>query len=617
MGTNTLQTRSAGETITADFFNDFNTALQTEFVGRNASGAATSGQGLGSSTVPWGTGYFNSIVLGGDALDTTQITSPPNRIVSGATRGTSNQPNYLTANGSAATLTINGNTTNLVFDVNGSAVTCSTQITVSSLSAAPSSNNTCLVNMAEAADQETTRYWGEKVNKFTKAQISTIDTITTANPLHEHITIDTVGSEISGLVGKYAAFKINDGSSDEFFLAFVKSATELTNCTRGCFFGSDGNPINRIKFANNDTITLMKLTWIFLQNDGTTADVTYNNPVWSFDEPGSPSSGDYWYDLGNDQWKRYSGSAFVSIDRTFIGISIQDTSHCKATRSLDFYYSYKDTNTITVERTSATNCQVNNTHGNIYVYSGNLDFKIYKPEWNITTDLASTTNKDAYASESASTYYYLYFKDTGDRVISDIGPIFRADLLGEYHPNNPWRCVGVVFNNSSSNLEGLVHGSRPVYPSVVKISNRQSSGSSAGGPGNTDPTTVPWNTIEGDSWFIISLSSNEVKLEKGLYYIEWFCNGRSMETFRYSLYHTSPSIANTLQNGIGNYSAISNVAGAVDFGWHYLEVTDETIEYGIYSKCSHGSGNSSYGWGNATSFGGSEVFNLWKITKLA
>ena len=108
----------------------------------------------------WGTGYFNSIVLNGAALDATQITAPANRIVSGQSRSTSDQPSYVVANGSAATVSIKGNTTNLVFDVNGSSVTCSTDINITSLTTAPSSNNTCLVNDADAADQESTRYWG-------------------------------------------------------------------------------------------------------------------------------------------------------------------------------------------------------------------------------------------------------------------------------------------------------------------------------------------------------------------------------------------------------------------------------------------------------------------------
>ena len=454
MGTNTLQSRSSGETITADFFNDFNTALQTTVVGRNSSGAATSGQDFGSATVPWGSGYFNSIVLNGDALDPSQITSPANRITSGATRSSSNQPNFITANGSAATCVVNGNTTNLVFDINGAAVTCSTDITISSLTVAPSSNNTCLVNEPNAGDTEATRYWGEPASPFHPWN-APLATDALDEMFHkDFITVDTMGSEISGLVGKYAGFKINDGSNDEYFIAYVESATKLSKIQRGCFLGNTGLPINRIKFTNNDTITLMKLSWVFLQNDGTTTDVSYTNPIISFDQPGGPATGDYWYDLSVNQWKRYSGSAFVTINRTWIGVTIQDTSNCVASRSRDFYYGYKNDNNVMLYRSSATNVKVNNEYASVYVYSGKLDFGIYTPDFNITTDLASTATNDAYASESASTYYYLYFKDTGDRVISDIGPIQRSDLNGAYHPNNPWRCVGVVFNDGSSNLVG-------------------------------------------------------------------------------------------------------------------------------------------------------------------
>ena len=501
MGTGTLTSRSTGETITSGFFNDFNSALQETVVGRNSSGAATSGQALGSASIPWGSGYFNSLIIGGSALDTSQITSPANRIVSGATRTSSNQPNYLTANGSALSLTIDGATTNLVFDVNGAAVTCSTNITVSSLTAAPSSNNTALVNMSDAADQELTRYWGEQKNKFVTPQSK--DAV--ADPLYETITVDAMGSEITGLVGNICAFKINDGSNDEYFLGYVKSTTEITQCFRGHFLDSSGVPVNRIKFANNDTITLMKLAWVFLTDDGTTADVTYTNPVWSFDQPGSPVTGDYWYDLSVSQWKRYSGSAFVSINRTLIGIAFSDATNCLGTRSMDFYSKYESTNTIGVERSSTTNCRASNLHGNLFVYSGNLDFKLYTPEWNITTDLASTVTKDAYLAETASTWYYLYLKDTGDRVISDIGPVKRDDILGDYHPHNPWRCCGLVFNNSSSDLEGAVtDGNDRIYPAVAIICDAKDTTVSSFG---TTLSSSAWvnpqlNTLRGESWFV-------------------------------------------------------------------------------------------------------------------
>ncbi len=500
MGTGTLTSRSTGETITAGFFNDFNSALQETLVGRNSSGAATSGQALGSASIPWGSGYFNSLIIDGDALDTSQITSPANRIVSGATRSASNQPNYLTANGSALSFTIDGGTTNLVFDVNGAAVTCSTNITVSSLTAAPSINNTALVNMSDAADQELTRYWGEQINKFITPQSK--DDVD--NPLYETITVDNMGSEITGLVGNICAFNINDGSNDEYFLGYVKSTTEITQCFRGHFLDSSGVPVNRIKFANNDTITLMKLVWVFLTDDGTTADVTYTNPVWSFDQPGSPVTGDYWYDLSVSQWKRYSGSAFVSINRTLIGIAFSDATNCLGTRSMDFFSKYESTNTISVERSSSTNCRTSNLHGNLYVYSGKLDFKLYAPEWNITTDLASTVTKDAYLAETASTYYYLYLKDTGDRVMSDIGPIKRDDLLGEYHPHNPWRCVGVVFNNSSSDLEGHASdGADEIYPAACVLRNLRHTSDNVHGISSANAwTNASLNTVEGESWFV-------------------------------------------------------------------------------------------------------------------
>ena len=610
MGTNTLQSRSSGETITADFFNDFNTALQTEVVGRNSSGAPTSGQGLGSSTVPWGTGYFNSIVLGGSAIDTSQMTAPANRIVSGATRSSSNQPNYLTANGSALSLIINGDPTDLVFDVNGVAVTCNTDITVASLTAAPSTNNTCLVNMADAADQELTRYWGEQTNEF----VAQTSQDATADPLYKYITVDTMGSEISGLIGKFAAFKINNGSNDEYFLAYVKSATELTQCMRGCFLGNTGLPINRIKFANNDTITLMKLTWVFLTNDGTTADVSYQNPVWSFDEPGSPATGDYWMDLGASQWKRYSGSAFVTISRTLIGIAISDASNCVATRSMDFYYSYKDTNTISVERTSATNCQVNNTHGNIYVYSGNLDFKIYKPQWNITTDLASTATNDSYLSETASTYYYLYFKDTGDRVISDIGPIRRDDLLGEYHPNNPWRCVGLVFNNSSSNLEGgVTDGNDRIYPAVALVKDIKNYNQ----PGGTNvynqvytPRTL--NTIMGESWFISLSGTTGFTLIPGTYEISYaspmFRVGNSMSRL-YDLTNTTEVVA-----GDSMYTENAH-NGAISFG-HAIITIESTTTYQVHYGANSERSGDGLGRENAYYSGSYSVFCQVKVTKL-
>lgn len=428
MAENSLTTRAAGETITANFFNEPKSALCTEFVGRNSAGVPTAGQSLGTIGTPWGTVRATNVIVNGDALDVSQVTAPQNRIISGKTRTSSNQPAFITPNGAALSLIIAGGTTNLEVDVNGANVTVSTNITVSGLTAAPGTNNTALINDTDAAGQADTRLWGEPEHRKT-------------------ITMDTVGSNISALVGKYAAFKLNS----EYFLAYVNSATELTQCRRGYFYDSTLVPMNRGTFSNNDTLTLMKLGWVFLENNGTTTDVTYNNPVWSFTSPGSPVTGDYWYDLQNSTWKRYDGAAFQIINRVLIGTFINNTTACVGARCIDFFAKYEDTNTLALSKFSTEIVKGSKLNQKVRVAGHTFDFGNSLATWNITTDLASADDMYS-ASEQASTMYYLYVTDKGEEVISDISPYFRSDLFGEYHPHNPWRCVGLAYNDGSSDI---------------------------------------------------------------------------------------------------------------------------------------------------------------------
>lgn len=432
MGSNTLNNRSAGQTIVDTFFNDIHQAMNADFVGRGATGVPTSGQNLGTVAIPWGTLRANSLVLNGAAVDTSQLTAPQNRIISGKTRSSSNQPAYIIPSGAAASLVIDASPTNLVLDINGTSVTISNDITKSSLTTAPSTQNTALVNDVDAADQYSTKTWGEKFAE------------------KEYITIDTVGTNITSLVGKWAAFKIA-GVSTEYFLAFVESGTRLSKCFRGYFYDSALSPINRTGFSNNDTITLMSLAWIFIENDATTVDVTYNNPAWSFSAPSSPVTGDYWYDLGNQVWKRYDGASFQIINRTYIGQAILDTTNCVAARSVDFYANFNSENSLSLERKTTEIVSAAFGKNQVSVYGKMFSFNDYLPLWNITTDFAS--NDDMYSStEQPSRLYYLYLKDTGDTVISDISPYDRGDMYGYYHPHNPWRWVGSFYNDASSDI---------------------------------------------------------------------------------------------------------------------------------------------------------------------
>lgn len=433
MGTNTLNNRSAGQTIIDAFFNDIHQAMNTDLVGRNSTGVPTAGQNLGTVAFPWGTIRGDTLVLNGNPVDTSQISSPPNRVISGKHRSSSNQPAFITPSGAGASFDLKALSVHLELDVNGASVSVTTDITKTGLTTAPASNNTALVNDTEAAAQEDTRLWGEYGHR-------------------KSITIDTVGSNITALVGKYAAFKLV-GSATEYMLAFVESTTKLSKIFRGYFYDPSLNPIKRTKFSNNDTLTLMSLGWVFVENDGTTVDISYTNPTWDFTSPGSPVTGDYWYDEQNQVWKRYDGAAFQIINRTLVGNVILDTTNCVGARCQDFFANYKADNKMELELESTEIVRSTGSEGAVNVAGRDFDFNNTLTRWNITTNLAGSA--DMYnASEQASTLYYLYLTDLGQKVISDITPYWRPDLKGWYSPYNPWRMVGIAYNNGSSDLEG-------------------------------------------------------------------------------------------------------------------------------------------------------------------
>lgn len=438
MGLGNLIDRNSGDTILADFFNSIHSALNGDFVGRNSSGIPTPNQNLGSAAIPWGAVRADSIIIGGSAVDTSQVIAPVSRVISGKTRTTSNQPAFITPNGAANSFILAALTTNLLVSIDAVAVTFNTNITVTGLTVAPGSNNTCLVDDTDAADQEATRTWGEYGAE------------------KEYITVDTMGANITSKIGTYQAFSIFDGANTEYFLAFVESSTRLSRIYRGFFYNSSLNPINRIKFANNDTITIMSLGWIFVDEDTATVDVTYNNPTWSFTAPASPVTGDYWYDIPNDVWKRYDGASFQIVARTLVGMVIIDTANCVGARCIDFYFDPKTQNTLSLEVRSNTIIRSKYTDALVYVAGGFIEFHKSLPEWDITAELAGSA--DMYnASEQPSTYYWVYVKDDGDEVLSDISPYYRPDFGGVYyHPHNPWRAVGKAFNNSGSNFDAAL-----------------------------------------------------------------------------------------------------------------------------------------------------------------
>lgn len=359
-----------------------------------------------------------------------------NRLVSGRVLSTSAQPAFLVPNGAAKTVKLDGTPTNFIYYIDGTEYTISTDVSLTGLTAAPSTNNTCQINDSTASAQYWTKYAGEDGSE---------------------IPIDTVGSEISALVGKFAAFKLGA----EYFLAYVKSSTALSKARRGHFFDSSDAPIPAVTYSDNAVITLMKLTWVFAQTDGTLT-ATYNNPVWADTEPTSPAIGDYWYDISANTWKKYSVGSFSAANAVLVGICIQDATNTVAARSYEFFSNYDSTNTIELFAESNSQTKARFPGGNINVNGTTIKFDRNIPVWDMTLNLESGV------VEGASTYYYFYITETGDVKISDKKPQNRADLFGYYHPSQTWRCVGWAFNNASSNLEQIESYYRTNPTSVIR-----------------------------------------------------------------------------------------------------------------------------------------------------
>lgn len=358
---------------------------------------------------------------------------PLNRIISGKTRSTSNQPQFLTPNGAAASFTVDGNTTNLVIEIDGKRRVISTDITKSGLTVGPSVTPTCLVNDADAADQESTKTWGEYEQE------------------KEVINVDSMGAEMSSFVGEYKWIKIA-GVSTEYALGLIKSSTEITDIYRGYGTDSSGNPVNRTAFTDNDIITVLSTGWVFVDKDQATIDVFYSTPVESNREPTSPSSGDYWKDLSVDKWKKYNGSSWDDAEQSLIGVVGIDSVNCVVARSFDFDFNVSPLNTVELNIQSISVVELKNKNSKISIFGNILSFGLVKSYWDITNSLA--TSVDMYNStEQSSTVYYLYISDTGEFLISDISPYYRSDFGGILiHPHNSWVNVGRFQNDSSSDI---------------------------------------------------------------------------------------------------------------------------------------------------------------------
>lgn len=370
-----------------------------------------------------------------------------NSITSGRIGANSSQPLFLVPSGSTNSVTLKATATPFVYKVAGSTVTIAADLTLTSLTVAPSSANTVTINDSTLAGSSATKLLGENGST---------------------VTVTSMGASVSSLIGQIAAFK---ASGTEYVLCRVESTTQLTQVSRGYFFNQSDAIVSRTTVSNADTWTLLKLTWVYATSAGGGV-VVYTNPKVGATAPSSPATGDYWYDTANNIWKTYNSTAFVAANATLIGVCVQDTTKTVGARSFDFFKAYADTNTVELIPENTTQIRSRYTDGQVSVYGTALQFPRDFIRWDTATFM------DSGVTFSASTYYYMYLKENGDPVISDVAPFDRrADLKGYYHPANTWRCLGYAYSNASVNfsitspvyeVESFFKAASP-FPTVSKI----------------------------------------------------------------------------------------------------------------------------------------------------
>ncbi len=348
-----------------------------------------------------------------------------NRISSGAHSTLSSAARFLVPNGAAASFSIDGSPTTFSYVINDTSYSINTDVVTSGVGLAPSSNNTCLVNDATALLQESTKNLGEEGTT---------------------ITVDAMGSEITALVGKLCTFKVVHGGNTEYFLGLVKSTTQITNCYRGFFYDSTKSQVPRIAINDNDTITLHRTAWIFATTSQACV-ISYGNPTWSYTQPTSPNTGDYWYDMSVNYWKSYDSVSWITANAMLIGIITSTSAACVGARSFEFFTLPEARNNLVLEWNSVTQLQQKSLGGIVGVGSNIIRFNYSRPLWDITTDLESGY------TEVASTTYYAYVTESGDTILSPLKPYdLRGSLSGWYHPYEIWRCIGYIFNDANSDI---------------------------------------------------------------------------------------------------------------------------------------------------------------------
>jgi hypothetical protein len=307
---------------------------------------------------------------------------------------------------------------------------------------------TLSANFSGTSGQYTYTFLGNQVNLLSSTSGISIGQTVTGTGIPSNTVVTAITSTSDSING-YSITLSNNITAVMSGVTLTFTWFRLKNAFRGIGFDSGDNWLSRVAISSGNTITLMKLAWIFAVYNSSTPSVavTYNKPIISYAQPTGPSTGDYWYNLNTSTWEVFNGTAYATTIACFVGICIQDTSGCKAARSTDIYKVFSALNTLEPLYLDNADVYEQSLSSKVSVYGNQYSYTNSQPIWN------TTNNLDSGVSLSSSTKYYCYITDLGDLKISNIAPTARKfDLLGAYHPAKPWRAVCEFLTNGSSNI---------------------------------------------------------------------------------------------------------------------------------------------------------------------
>ena len=421
MADNTLNSNFVdGDTVLAAHIKQLITTLNGALVPK-LNNTPSGGQSLGTSLFPWSVAYINSIIANGQAIDFSQLSTALNRIISGKSRSLSSKSDFFEITDSL-TFKILGATTNLVLSINGESVTYDSDIDITATGGI-AGNNTCTVNDSDMTDD---LYAGEIDYAYGSGKSG-------------YISVDSMQQEIRNRIGEYVGFKYG---TNGFFYGFIENETKISKIAREYFFDQSGNPLVTEEMSNDDTLTMLRTGFIFGDVDTLTVpEVSYFYPVIASSAPGSPETGQYWFNTTTGRWNRYSGSQFVEVNRIPLGIILIDGSEVVAYRTFDFSRNYTKINELELEVRNATTVGIK-TPGRVEV--GNNHYELQEFTWDISQHLFD-------ASEDTEAYYTLLFAENLRPRISSRRPRWVPGK-GFCDPFEEWKAVGRVYNDGSGDF---------------------------------------------------------------------------------------------------------------------------------------------------------------------